>query len=155
MSAPAIRRLRRARFEFRTREDAAAIAEYVSTLVPARIPIEFVVTELMLNAIEHGNLEIKGDKVELVRRGELESEVKRRLRDPRFANRVAWLEIERTECGVTFTIGDQGPGFAWAEVTAPDLAEPSGRGLALARLMSSSGLAFNPEGNTVTVSMRW
>ncbi|HEY0250745.1 MAG TPA: ATP-binding protein [Kofleriaceae bacterium] len=145
-----------ARYEFRSREEAAAVAQHVASLLPEAIRVEFVLVELMVNAVEHGNLEIKAAKPELVRRGELEQEVARRRADPRYCDRVAWLEVTREDAEVTFVIGDQGPGFAWqAQTSLPVNDQPSGRGLVLARLMSSSGLAFNPEGNIVTVSVRW
>ncbi len=155
MPTPAARRLRKARFEFQSRDEAAAIAEYVSTLLPESVRVELVLMELMVNAIEHGNLEIKGAKADLVRAGELEAEVARRREDPKYRDRIAWLEVERIANQVTFTIGDAGPGFAWREVTQPSPTTPSGRGLLLARLMSSSGLTFNEAGNVVVVRVEW
>ncbi|MFT3694105.1 MAG: ATP-binding protein [Kofleriaceae bacterium] len=146
-----------ARFEFQSREEAATVAQQVAATLPEAVRVEFILVELMVNAVEHGNLEIKAAKAELVRRGELEQEVARRRLDPKFKDRIAWLEVTRDEDHVTFVIGDQGPGFAWCDqsVGIATNEQPSGRGLVLARLMSSSGLTFNPEGNIVTVSVRW
>ncbi len=155
MPTLAARRLRNARFEFQTRDEAAAIAEYVATLLPESVRVELVLTELMINAIEHGNLEIKGAKAELVRRGELEAEVARRRSDPIYRDRIAWLEVARIDNQVTLTIGDEGSGFDWREITQPSPTTPSGRGLLLARLMSSSGLCFNAAGNIVIVRVEW
>ena len=156
MPTVAARRLKKAKFEFQSREEAAAVAQYVATLLPESVRVEFILMELMINAVEHGNLEIKSDKAELVRRGELEAEVERRLSDPRFCDRVAWLEVSRERNRVTFVVGDAGPGFRWQEGSVLGIGDqPCGRGLALARVMSSSGLAFNPEGNIVTVRVEW
>ncbi|HEX7701322.1 MAG TPA: ATP-binding protein [Kofleriaceae bacterium] len=156
MPTPAANRLRRARFEFQSREEAAAVAEYVATLVPEPVRVQFILMELLVNAVEHGNLEIKTAKAELVRLGELDAEVERRRRDPRYCERVAWLEVTRDPAQVTFIVGDEGPGFRWQEGSVLGFgSEPCGRGLALARLMSSSGLSFNPEGNIVTANIQW
>ena len=156
MPTPAANRLRRARFEFQSREEAAAVAEYVATLVPEPVRVQFILMELLINAVEHGNLEIKTAKAELVRLGELDAEVERRRLDPRYCERIAWLEVTRDQAQVTFVIGDEGPGFRWQEGSVLGIgSEPCGRGLALARLMSSSGLSFNPEGNIVTAKIQW
>lgn len=157
MAAPARDDTSLSRYEFQSREEAASVAQTVAASLPEGVRIEFVLMELMINAVEHGNLEIKGDKPELVRRGELEAEVARRRSDPKYRDRIAWLEVTRCADEVTFVIGDQGPGFSWCDQTVALATneQPSGRGLMLARLMSSSGLSFNPEGNIVTVSVRW
>jgi len=156
MATLALHRLRTARFEFQSREEAAAVAEYVATLVPEPVRVQFILMELLVNAVEHGNLEIKAAKAELVRTGELDAEVERRRADPRYCERVAWLELTREHSQVTFVVGDEGPGFRWQDGSVLGIGcEPCGRGLALARLMSSSGLSFNPEGNIVTAKIQW
>jgi Histidine kinase-like ATPase domain len=156
MPTPAAQRLRSARFEFQSREEAAAVAEYVATLVPEPVRVQFVLMELLVNAVEHGNLEIKAAKAELVRLGELDAEVERRRLDPRYRERIAWLEVTREHDHVTLIVGDEGPGFRWQDNSVLGIDnEPCGRGLALARLMSTSGLSFNTQGNIVTARIQW
>jgi hypothetical protein len=146
--------LRSARFEFRTREEAVAIARWLGALVPDSACTEFALLELMINAIEHGNLEIGAHhKSELVRAGALDAEIARRLAEPCYRDRVAWLDVLRSDDMTAYTVGDSGPGFAWQTVDEPGPDRPSGRGLSLVRQLSDS-LEFNPTGNVVTVRLR-
>jgi anti-sigma regulatory factor (Ser/Thr protein kinase) len=145
--------LRSARFEFRTREEAVSIARWIGALVPDTACVEFALLELMINAIEHGNLEIGAmHKSELVGRGELDAEIARRIANPIYRDRLAWLDVQRNGADIAYTVGDAGPGFVWRELADAPANQPSGRGLALVRQLAHS-LEFNAAGNVVTVRL--
>jgi len=153
----AIACLRSATFAIRTREDAAMLAHLLAGILPEPARGELALLELMMNAIEHGNLEIGGPrKQELVYAGALDAEVASRLADPVFAERVALVEVTRAPDRATFAITDAGPGFPWRERLGErgDIMAPSGRGLELARAWCTD-LAFNDTGNTVIMRVSW
>nr|HEX4315834.1 hypothetical protein [Kofleriaceae bacterium] len=149
------RSLCHARFEFRSRDDIAPIAGCVAAMAPYSRLLEVVLAELMLNAIEHGNLEIGGElKADLMRRGELSDEIARRSSDARYANRVAWLEVTAIRGDrLRLEVGDQGGGFAWRTVDVAAPTPSGGRGLALASALAPRGLMFNAAGNVVALEV--
>lgn len=145
--------LRSARFELSTREDVAAVAANLARDFPEYPWIELVLAELMLNAVEHGNLGIGGElKSELVRAGALEAEVGRRAEDPRYRDRRAWLTVEHERSGaLRFVVGDEGEGFDWRHQNELSMTRPCGRGLRIASALAPYGLEFNQEGNVILV----
>ncbi len=145
------------RFELRTRYEAAEIAHRVALLTASPTRIELPLLELLLNAIEHGNLELGFErKRELVTLGKLDEEVRRIQATSPFDRRVVRLDVWEWDQGARFVVTDEGPGFPWKCDGEPGLghARPSGRGLGLARAMTER-LAFNDRGNVVTVDLRW
>jgi hypothetical protein len=142
----------RARFELRSLQEAEAVAEGVAALCPDPGRRVGGLLELLVNAVEHGNLEISGPrKRALLSEGTWHTEVAARLADPRYADRTVRVDFERApDRTVTVCIEDQGAGFDWAEVLARELGRNDtrhGRGIALARLMSFDGLTFEGPGN--------
>jgi hypothetical protein len=148
--------LRNVRFEFRTRDEAAAVGHTLVQLLPRVAYLEFMLLELMINAVEHGNLEIGSRlKAELIRDNALDAEIEARLARAPYRYRSAALVMQRTADRINFSISDEGPGFDWRAIAMPDPGARSGRGLALAQAMCPDGLRFNETGNVVTLSVPW
>ncbi len=149
------RLIRSAQFAIRTRDEASLLAGELSLLFPDISSTTLALTELLLNAVEHGNLGIGGElKGELLRRGALEQEIERRLALPALRDRVVLVSLTCLHGQTSITIRDEGGGFDWrAQLAKPDLPslEPNGRGLALVRSVSCVRVEFNQIGNTVTV----
>src|SRR5216110_1797557 len=75
-----LRRLRRIELECGTREEADDVADAIAGLLPDPVQGRFGLIELLLNAIEHGNLEIGGArKGELLRARRFEDEMVQRF----------------------------------------------------------------------------
>jgi anti-sigma regulatory factor (Ser/Thr protein kinase) len=152
--------LRSARFCVRTREEAAALAATLAVLMPDRSIGALALTELLVNAVEHGNLAIGGAlKAQLLRRGTLEDEVSLRLDRPPYRDREVEVVVSRHATGIEIEIIDQGDGFDWATVIAAGAASepstaPNGRGLQLVRALACADLEWNERGNRVTVRSR-
>ncbi len=109
--------------------------------------------ELLVNAVEHGNLGIGfEEKTKLIREGKWKDEVARRLSLPEYANREIEIRIDHDEREGRLTITDQGQGFPWREFVARPLngKRPNGRGLWIAFNSQFDRIAFNPMGNEVT-----
>jgi anti-sigma regulatory factor (Ser/Thr protein kinase) len=113
--------------------------------------------ELLLNAVEHGNLGITYDeKKQLMYEDRWEHELRRRLTLPEYANRVATVAFERKADSLEFRITDQGNGFDWArylELEPGRSLDPNGRGIAMARRFSFSRIEYLGSGNVVTASV--
>lgn len=125
---------------------------------PARFHLRIALQELLVNAIEHGNLEISADdKMDALTRGDYDRLVEARRQDGRFQGRCVTVGItyDRAKSSVRFRITDQGAGFDWRRIlarvetlgTAPNGA---GRGIFLVRTLVSD-LTFNDKGNEATL----
>jgi two-component system, cell cycle response regulator len=118
-------------------------------------PEQFVtgIYELLLNAIEHGNLGIGFEaKTELVRQGKWKEEIVRRLTMPEYSDKEVEIKLSYDEHECRLTIADQGKGFAWKDYVGrmEDSRQPNGRGLWIAFNTKFDRIMFNSTGNEVT-----
>lgn len=92
--------LAEARFIFRTPQEARDLATLLANTAPDPGRIVLGLSELMLNAIEHGNLDIGYDrKTALIENGSLEQEIERLLNSTEFSNRHAEVRVRRSDGG--------------------------------------------------------
>ncbi len=107
--------------------------------------------ELVVNAIEHGNLELDS---ELKRRNDYLEFLKRSSLEPQFIERRVTIELVIVTESFTCVIRDQGPGFDWHSLPDPsdpeNLFKPHGRGIIMAGNFFDE-FFFNDSGNQVTV----
>ena len=157
VGASRYRLLRDACFEFQTLSDARELANELSMLCPNPETASLGLLELIVNAIEHGNLEISfGEKSRLCRLDSWQAEVERRLMLPAYRGRFGSISVTRARDSVTFVVRDQGPGFRWQDFLEfqPSRAfEPNGRGIALAKGVAFSELWYDEPGNVVTAEI--
>ncbi len=127
--------------------------------------------EALLNAIEHGNLEVPS---ELKEQGDrFRQLVEERRRAEPFASRRVRLTASHvfqpaqhvagstanpaTECAVRYVVADEGPGFDPSTLPDPtdpaNLDKPSGRGLLLIHAFMDE-VSFNSSGNQITLVKR-
>lgn len=146
-----------AEYRFVTLADIANLVPVLAGLCPTPDVAAAGLSDLMVNAVEHGNLGISyKEKAQLKWDGNWENEIARRLSLPEFAGRVASVKIERTPGMLRFTIADQGDGFAWEKYLDfdPERAfDPNGRGIAMARAMIFNELEYQGKGNVVVASI--
>jgi CheY-like chemotaxis protein len=149
--------MRRAEFEFRAPDEAQVLAGTLAGLCPEPATVALGLTELMMNAIEHGNLAISYAQKKFWLQSEIWlTELEKRASLPEYAGRVAVAEVDCSENEVVFTITDQGSGFDWRGYLAfdPDRAcDPNGRGIAMARQVSFSRVEYQGEGNCVVAAV--
>lgn len=142
-----------AEFEFRTLKQAHDVATLLCNSGPYGQRAIMGLVELMLNAVEHGNLEISyAEKSRLLDAEDMHEEIKRRLDDPRFSARKARVRFERDEREVRFIVTDEGPGFEWAdylEISPERAFDSHGRGIAMARMISFDQIEYRGRGNQV------
>lgn len=142
-------------FNFKSLHDVNCLVESLSSMFPQNINTPIGLRELMINAIEHGNLGISyKDKTHLMEIDQWEEEVERRLLLADNQDKSATLEIDKNDNRVEITITDQGEGFNWEEFLEIDnerITDPHGRGIAIAKLFSFDELNYIAPGNIVKV----
>ena len=145
--------LAEARFIFRTPQEARDLATLLANTAPDPGRIVLGLSELMLNAIEHGNLDIGYDrKTALIENGSLEQEIERLLNSAEFSNRHAEVRVRRSDGELSFRIRDQGAGFNWQgylEMSPERAFDTHGRGIAMARMLSFERVEYAAQGNEV------
>lgn len=119
-----------------------------------RIRVGTALHEALMNAREHGNLELDS-----IMREEDEPAYRRlaeqRLNEAPYRDRKIYLRAQMNRERVRFEIRDEGPGFDVSELpdpTAPEnLMKVSGRGLFLIRTFMDD-VSFNEAGNVISMS---
>jgi len=155
--ASALMLLREGRFHVRTLDEAGDLALSLATAFPDPPRQVIGLSELMTNAVEHGNLGITyAEKSDLLARGCLQAEVEDRLTRPEYRDRVVEVTVRRGADRIGVSIIDQGDGFDWQrylEMDAQRVFDTHGRGIALARSISFDSLEFRGRGNEVVASV--
>lgn len=140
-------------FRFRTLGEARRLASLLARACPNPDQTVLGLTELMVNAVEHGNLGITyREKSALNEKGNWRDEVDRRLALPENADRFATICMRRAADDISFTIVDRGNGFDWQSYLemCPERAFDShGRGIAMSRMLSFTSVEYSGNGNTV------
>jgi DNA-binding response OmpR family regulator len=151
--------LQSAEFSFRTPQQARDLATLLSTACPNGDKVVLGLSELMMNAVEHGNLNIRyRDKTELLNNGTLMEEIERRLSHPLYAEKTASIYYQRLGHAAQFRIRDQGAGFNWRDYLeiSPDRAfDTHGRGIAMAKIFSFNQLEYLGCGNEVIATAEY
>jgi CheY-like chemotaxis protein len=151
-------------WSYRLDNDLAAVTPFVEAVLsacargmaPARLmELSLALRELVLNAIEHGNLGLSyEEKAHALESGSLERVLARRSNLAPYANRQTRLTARRTDTAVSIEIQDEGEGFDWQSLPdptdTPHLLKLHGRGILLAR-MSVDRLTYSERGNRVTI----
>ncbi|MDR3427373.1 response regulator [Silvimonas sp.] len=142
-----------AEFEFRSLEEARQLTLVLSHACPEPQRVALGLSELLVNAVEHGNLGIRyGEKTRLLQLGRWQDEIESRLSHPDYAGRRVRVQFQRGESAITIVITDQGAGFDWRPFLefSPERAfDPHGRGISMARMLSFDQIEYQGEGNTV------
>jgi CheY-like chemotaxis protein/anti-sigma regulatory factor (Ser/Thr protein kinase) len=140
----------RARFVYRSPDQAMGIGSLLAKTCPDPDRVVMGLSELLVNAIEHGNLEIGyEEKSRLLENDGWHDEVERRLELPEYADRQATVDFERRPESLVFTIRDDGPGFEPEPYLAIDpsrVFDAHGRGIAMAKLLSFDELTYEDGG---------
>jgi len=126
-----------------------AEAEYIA------VRIAKVINELIINAIEHGNLGITYDeKTEYIDNGTWHSEIERRLALPEHANKNVEVKIKKYPDEMTVLITDQGHGFdfeKYLELDESRFLDNHGRGIVMTNTFLD--LQYLGPGNEVVVTI--
>ena len=153
-----VKLLKNANFQFRSIDDVRAVSSLVACTCEEPEKIAMGLSELMINAIEHGNLQIGyHEKSELRKQDKWESEIDKRLKLKENMDKFASIDVVNDSAGVTFTITDQGDGFEWDEFMEFDtnrVMHNHGRGIAMANKLYFSKVEYQGKGNRVMVMVK-
>ncbi|GGP26196.1 response regulator [Silvimonas amylolytica] len=147
-----------AEFEFSSMEEARQLTLVLSHACPEPQRVALGLSELLVNAVEHGNLGIRyGEKTRLLQLGRWQDEVESRLANPEYAARRVRVNFSRSKETITIVITDEGNGFDWRPFLefSPERAfDPHGRGISMARMLSFDQIEYQGTGNTVMAQVR-
>jgi CheY-like chemotaxis protein/anti-sigma regulatory factor (Ser/Thr protein kinase) len=142
---------------YRTLDEAESMSSFLANCFPDPERALTGVSELLINAVEHGNLGINyDDKTELMDRNDWRQEVERRLEAPEYRDRQVTVIFERKNDTYYLQITDQGEGFNWKGYLKFDPSRAThnhGRGIAMANMIAFDRLLYNEQGNQVTAIM--
>ena len=114
-------------------------------------------SELLINAVEHGNLGISySEKSALLREGRWAEEVETRLQRQDYADRLVIVTLEKVPNASRVTITDQGNGFDWrayVEFSPERVFDLHGRGIAMSKTVSFDSIEYLGKGNCVVTTV--
>jgi DNA-binding response OmpR family regulator len=119
---------------------------------------EMVFTETLVNAIEHGNLELSSSKknTESFKPAEFEELRLQRISDPRYGKRKIYISMEIDKNLFNLMVRDEGGGFNWHEYLdhlhriKPVDTLPYGRGFRMIQHVIDE-VHFSEKGNVITL----
>ncbi len=140
-------------FEVQTLEDARYLATFLANYYPDSDSVIYGLSELLLNAVEHGNLGITyEEKTELNKASSWEEEVIRRQQLPEYKDKKVDVHFKREANQISLWIKDEGKGFEWQKYMNIDPARATdnhGRGIAMSNIISFDSIEYKGCGNEV------
>ena len=150
--------LQRSQFKLRTLSEARTLAAALSNYYPEPQRVALGISELLINAVEHGNLGISyQEKSRLLLEGAWEDEIVRRLALPEHAGKTVDVQLVHSRDEIRLTISDCGAGFnnlQYMEMSAERAYDPNGRGIAMSKMMSFDTLEYMGNGNRLVAVVR-
>ncbi len=145
-------------FQLRTLEEARVLSCLLANTSPKPRAIVTGLSELLINAIEHGNLGISyQEKTELLEKGLWREEVERRLGLAENRSKTVDVKLEKENQEITITIQDEGTGFdpsSYMEIDPKRAMHSHGRGVAFAKLISFDSIEYIGCGNKVKARIK-
>jgi anti-sigma regulatory factor (Ser/Thr protein kinase) len=126
---------------------------FVSFADTAKVRIGF--SEMIINAIEHGNLAINNqEKFEHTEAGTYQELLDERGVDPRYKDRKVYIKMSLDEEKIQITIRDEGDGFDITKLPSPkdedQLMKLHGRGILITKVYFDK-VVYNSKGNEVNL----
>lgn len=116
------------------------------------LSIRLSVYEMLVNGMEHGNLEIDYDEKKklLEKVVDYQAYLQQRAMEPQYRDRKIWLTYHYYDFKLAFTIVDEGQGFNAAKIPSPtdNLSGLNGRGIFITRV-NMDEIEYNEKGNAV------
>lgn len=152
-----IKLMRSGEFQFKTISEAIQLGKLLAQLCPDSNAVSIGLSELLINAVEHGNLGLDyNDKSEALDNQTWDNEVDRRLQDPAYRDKRVNVRFEYQPGNISFRIVDEGAGFDfnnYKEFSPERLLDSHGRGIMMARAASFSTVEYQGCGNEVVASI--
>jgi len=153
----AMGRIRHGLFMYQTIQQCRDLATLLAKAAPDPIRTVTGLSELMINALEHGNLGINyQDKSALIEAGRWTAEVERRQNLPENRERWVQVSVRRYPHLTRYRIQDQGQGFPWQdfqECSLERLFDSHGRGILLAKWEAFDRVIYMGNGSRVVAEI--
>ncbi|MDG6774482.1 response regulator [Thiomicrorhabdus sp. ZW0627] len=154
----ALNLLQDAHFTFKTIDQAKHLSNILAFLTRDPQKIGIGLFELMLNAIEHGNLGIGyEEKTKLIENDQWQAEIARRASLPENKKKFVNVEVEHHTNHLDITIEDMGKGFDYQpfmDFSIDRAMDNHGRGIMMANKLSFDRLEFSKNGSRVTCTVQ-
>lgn len=151
------RLMKNCQFKYQNLREAEILSTFIANACPEPERRITGLWELLLNAVEHGNLGITyEEKGQLQEQLIWQKEIERRLTLTENLDKYVTVGFERLDDSIRIRIQDQGQGFDWKSYLdfSPDrVFDTHGRGIAMARRMSFENLEYLGNGNTIVLSI--
>lgn len=139
---------------------ASYLADEATPFLPEEelLNVRLGIEELLMNAVEHGNLEISSEEKRHYMRqhGSIQKLIEQRCEEPGYKDRTVTIKADYNQDRCEWTITDEGSGFDFNNLPDPTeekaVEELSGRGIFLARFQFSE-IVYQGKGNKVLA--RW
>lgn len=145
-------------FRFQTLAQCHELTHLLAKACPDPSRVVVGLSELLINALEHGNLGITyKEKTELLASRGWKGEVARRQALPENHDKWVRVAFRRERDRLRFEIEDEGPGFNWQDYVAPSPArifDNHGRGILMAKVDSFDRVDYEGRGNRVVAELR-
>ncbi len=149
----AINTLVHATFKVQSLHDVQPVASLIANECPNPRLAAVGISEILINAIEHGNLGITyAEKTALHEKEDWLNEIERRLNLPENKNKHVTVVFSKTDGHINIRITDRGDGFDWREFQTLDSArvfDNHGRGIIMARNLAFEDMIYHGKGNDV------
>lgn len=155
--AGAIGLMSEGRFILHTPKEADALAILLGSGFEKSAAVAMGLSELLINAIEHGNLELDyANKSDLIAEGQWDNVIGGRLGSEAYRDRKITVDVTRNISKTVFTITDEGKGFNWrnyVDLTMDRVFDTHGRGIAMAKKLAFDELEYVGAGNVVKATI--
>lgn len=142
-----------ANFKIKNINDANIISTSLASLFPHPDKVILGISEMLINAIEHGNLKITYDeKTDLNLASKWQEEVNNRLSLPENQDKFVTIDFHKNDDEIVLHIKDQGDGFdynKYLDFDATRAMDNHGRGIAFANHICFDKVEYLGDGNEV------
>lgn len=142
-----------ATFKIKSLHDVQPISSLIANECPNPRLAAVGISEILINAIEHGNLGITyQEKTILHEKEQWLSEIERRLQLPENKDKHVIVVFSKTDGHINIRITDHGEGFNWREYQTLDstrVFDNHGRGIIMARNLAFEDMIYHGKGNDV------
>lgn len=115
-----------------------------------KMDLQVALTEMLLNAVEHGNCGVGFEKkTQWLKKGEaMEELIRQRVLEPDIQKKRVLFEFSITPVSARFRIVDEGEGFDSHASVEPSFDQPNGRGIIITKSLTHN-LVYNEKGNAL------
>lgn len=147
-------------FRLRTFKEAHEVSDWLASLCMGQARDDIVVgfNELLLNAIEHGNLGVSyEEKTEMMKEGDYMEKLVARLAQPEHQNKYVEVEFKKSKSTLQVVIEDMGKGFDFDKYLVLDkerMFHNHGKGIMMAKNLYFDELLYETPGNRVRITIK-